>query len=151
MHQFKYKGKTGLGREIIREYLKRYGKNIEDFSPDIVTFIPLHPYREWKRGYNQSYIIAEEISKFLKTKIYTGIRRIKNTKQQVGLNKKERRKNIKGVFALRKKSKECLKYKKILLVDDVFTTGATSEECGNILKKAGARELALFTISRRHL
>lgn len=151
VHYFKYKGKIRLGREIVGEYLQRMGKEIIKFNPDYIAFVPLHPFREWRRGYNQAFIIAEEISRYVGKDIFYGLRRLKNTKQQVGLGKMEREENIKGAFGLRKGTEKVIKGKRVLIADDVVTTGGTARECGKLLRNAGAEDTALFTISRRSL
>ncbi len=151
VHNFKYRGRIRLGREIVDEYLQRRGEEILAFDFDYVTFVPLHPFREWRRGYNQASIIAGMISIYAGKKTVPFLRRLKYTKQQVGLGRNERKENVKGAFALRKNLRKDIRNKRIILVDDVITTGATATECAGLLKSAGAAEVGLFTISRRHL
>jgi ComF family protein len=96
--------------------------------------------KQKRRGFNQ----AEEIGKIISEKIYIPLKvdnliRIKNTDSQTKLNKKQRIENIKNAFII--KDKDTIKGKIIFLIDDVYTTGATMEECAKVLKKAGAREV----------
>ena len=77
--------------------------------------------------------------------------RTKNTKPQIELRKKERENNLKNVFAVNKKYRELVRGKKILLIDDVMTTGATVENCAKTLKKCGARKVVVLTIARTAL
>lgn len=109
--------------------------------------VPLFTKRKRRRGFNQ----AEEIGKIISEKINIQITtenliRIKNTKQQVGLSKNEREKNIKDAFAV--KDKKEIENKIIILIDDVYTTGATMEECAKTLKKAGAKQVWGLTVAR---
>ena len=104
---------------------------------DLVVSIPLHPKREKSRGYNQSELLARVIGKELGLPVVNLLARVKNNSSQTGLNEDERRKNVAGIFRF----KTGINGKKILLVDDVLTTGATMEEGAKVLKEAGAGEI----------
>lgn len=111
-----------------------------DFSDFVVVSVPLHPKRLRWRGFNQSLEIAKEISAYFQIPLIENcLVKEKNTPPQVTLSEKERKKIVKGVFKVVKK--EEIKRKKILLVDDVFTTGSTMEEIAKILKEAGAEKV----------
>ena len=121
------------------EYIKKY---------DILIPVPIHKKRKKDRGYNQSELIAKEIVKFCKDiKLELNILYKKeNIVAQSTLDKKERMKNIKNVFEIRNECK--IKNKKILLLDDIYTTGSTVNECSRILKNAGCKEIGIITIAK---
>ncbi|MBI2021905.1 ComF family protein [Candidatus Daviesbacteria bacterium] len=112
----------------------------------LVVPIPLHWARENFRGFNQAALLAELLAANLGLSYLNCLKRVKRTKTQVGLEAYERRKNIKGAFSL---SKNCnLRSKKIILVDDVWTTGSTLKEGGYYLKRAGADKVWALTLAR---
>jgi len=115
-------------------------------APDMVVPVPLHADRLRQRGFNQSLLICRGIAKTLKAGIsYGNLVRARATPPQVNLKARERAENLKGAFALRDAA--AFKGKRILLVDDVYTTGATIKECSKVMKKAGAEVYAL-TLAR---
>jgi competence protein ComFC len=113
---------------------------------DTISFVPLSKKRLIRRGYNQSQIIASELSRLTKADLYQDLVKIKETKTQVGLTRKERIKNLEGAFALKNERK--LAGKRVVLIDDVITTGATLDQCASVLKKAGAREVWGLTVAK---
>lgn len=115
-------------------------------SYSAITPVPLHPRRFAERGFNQAEAIAQRLSSLLSMPVIPCLRRIRYTKQQATLSKKDRRDNVKGAFAVRALSSGLPE--RVLLVDDVFTTGSTMQECARILIHAGARDVAGFTIAR---
>ena len=130
--------KFGFNRDLIKRVLKNFKfETGEKF--DYLVPVPLYFYRENWRGFNQ----AEEIAKVIGEKMAVGVlnilKRKRKTKQQsLILDRDEREKNVRGAFGIREEIKDQLKGKKILLVDDVFTSGADMRECTRVLKKAGA-------------
>ena len=117
-------------------------------NPDYVLVpVPLEKRKLKWRGFNQVEEIGKEISKFLNIPLINDILfKIKETPPQVELSEKEREENIKEVFIIRNREK--ILGKKILLVDDVYTTGSTMEEAARVLKKAGAKEVIGIVIAR---
>lgn len=114
---------------------------------DVIIAIPISSKRKKERGYNQSILIAKEISKFTEKKIVTNcLYKVKNIVPQSGLNKQERKSNIKGAYSLC--NNELIKDKKVLLVDDIYTTGSTVNECSKILKDAEASKIGVFTLAK---
>jgi len=119
----------------------------EEFSKDFdyIMPVPLHLSRKRERGYNQSRILAEEISKTVSVPLLEKVLiRKKKTKDQTHLSPEERERNVRGAFVARADS--TLRGKKVILVDDVMTTGATLKECARVLKQAGAREVIGVTL-----
>lgn len=113
----------------------------------ILTPIPLYIKKLKRRGFNQSEEIAKYISEFLEIPfVRNGLIKTKATPAQVELKKLERQENMKGVFQC--PNREAISGKKVLLVDDVFTTGTTMEECALTLKRAGAKEVWGMVIAR---
>jgi ComF family protein len=111
---------------------------------DLLAPVPLHPSRLRQRGFNQALLMAQAFPGVqLERELLT---RVRPTPPQTGLNPKERRENVKAAFAVPRP--ELVKGKKILLIDDVFTTGATVKECAWALRRAGAREVNVLTVAR---
>ncbi|MBR4079181.1 MAG: ComF family protein, partial [Christensenellaceae bacterium] len=114
---------------------------------DIITCVPLHPIRRRERGYNQSELIAKRLSELTSIPYSPLLIKIRNTPPQSTLKSHaERLDNIHGAFQL--KDDPDLSGKHILLADDVFTTGATAEECTALLKSAGAASVRVITFSK---
>ncbi|MDI6799993.1 MAG: ComF family protein [Actinomycetota bacterium] len=120
---------------------------LADFSDvDIATFVPLSRKKMKKRGYNQAELIASRIAEGAPLPVLSLMERTSEEMDQVSLTHKERQRNVKGVFKVIKPGAAA--GKNILLIDDVFTTGATADECSKVLLKAGAAKVDLLTIAR---
>jgi len=152
---FKYQGKIQLAQTFEILLLTVFLKYWEKDSIDIVIPVPLHKKRFRKRGYNQAYLLVRNWLQILKSanikwpylKIDRhAIIRKKFTKPQVGLDRKKRMANVKNAFEINIFSD--VTEKKMLLVDDVYTTGATVNECANVLLNAGARYVDVLTLAR---
>ena len=142
----KFNDKT-INAEILSNMMFSAGKDIWLEKPDMIIAVPLHKLRLIKRKYNQSILLAKHLS--IKTKIpinYTSLIRTENTIPQVQLSGRARLNNLKNAFMI--KYPEIIKNKKIVLIDDVETTGSTLKECAKILKKAGAINIYALTIAR---
>ncbi len=144
VHHFKYYDKTELGKIFASLIWRRYG---EEFAKiDFIVPVPMHKLKRLFRMYNQAQILGLYISKVSgKSMIPDLLVKFKWTKSQTSLRAKERKKNLSG--SLRINPKYSVGGKKILLVDDVRTTGATLSECSQILKKAGAESVSIVTIA----
>lgn len=115
------------------------------YNPMVVP-IPLHKARERKRGYNHAEIIALYVAQYFKLKIDTKVLvRIKNTKPQFKLNKRERHENIENAFSIPRNAEIS---NAIILVDDITTSFSTLKEAAKILKRAGARKVLGVTFAR---
>jgi ComF family protein len=118
-----------------------------DFSDFVLVPIPLSKKKLRWRGYNQAEEIAKELANFLKIPLISDcLVKIKETKDQVELSEKERRENVRGAFFV--KNREKIVGRNILLVDDVFTTGATMEEAARVLKEAGAKKIVGIVVAK---
>ena len=114
--------------------------------------VPLHWLRKFKRGYNQTEIIAEQIARIapdLNIKIADILRRTRRTSTQTKLSREERMENIKGAFAVKKNAILPPKDAAIVLLDDVMTTTATINECAKTLKRAGFKNIRAFAVAKK--
>lgn len=115
-----------------------------DWDIDLITFVPLYPTREKSRGYNQSKLLAEQLSRLTSIPVFDQIVRLRDTPTQTHLSKRERRKNVEGCFKVNQKSQ--VRDKNILIIDDVFTTGSTCDEISKELKKHHANKVYVLTV-----
>lgn len=137
--------------DIFIEYWVKYQPLIYDEIKKkkgwVVVPVPLHWYRENKRGFNQSKLIGQLLSKKLNLSYSDGLKRVRYTSSQVKLKRGERKDNIKDAFAV---TSAYALYPKpfTLLIDDVWTTGSTLKECCYVLKRAGAKKVWAITLAR---
>ncbi len=143
IHLFKYSGMRPLAGKL-SQLLNRALPIDERY--DVIVPVPLHWYRRWRRGFNQAELLAREVSRHRKIPILNALRRRKATLNQAGLTSAGRRRNIAGAF--RARTRIDLRGQRVLLIDDVFTTGATASACALALKKAGAKTVSLLTLAR---
>lgn len=143
---FKFMDRTDNAKTLAR-WLNLAGQDIWKEGVDLIMPIPLHYTRLVKRRYNQSGLLAAELTKLCKIPVdYTSVVRHKKTRPQVEFSGIERVKNVKGVFSI--KHPEKIKDQRIVLIDDVMTTGSTLKECALALKKAGAKSVDTLTVAR---
>jgi len=129
--------KFDFNKRLIECCLKKFRFETGE-SFDFLVPVPLHFYRENWRGFNQAEEIAKVIGEKMKIEVSNVLKRNRKTKQQsLILDRKLREDNIKGAFEIAKGVRKLLKGKRVLLVDDVFTSGADMRECTKVLKKAG--------------
>ena len=131
----KYIAQT-LGALMADEFLK------SGMQADIIVFVPMTQKEEKKRGFNQSALLAYEVGGRLNIPVLPALVKIKDTSAQKELHGKERAINLEGAFSC---AFEQVKNRRLLLIDDIFTTGATANECAKVLLKAGAREVNVLT------
>ena len=145
--QYKFNEKSYLYKTFAKIIIKN--KKIYGFLKlyDIIITVPMFKNKKAVRGYNQSELIAKEIGKQWGLAFEKDILiKIKNTQVQSTLNKTQRVENVKDAFDVKDNTK--VKNKKIVLIDDIYTTGSTVNECSKILKKAGAKEICVVTIAK---
>jgi ComF family protein len=143
IHLFKYDKIHPLAATLGR-LLARILPREERF--DCVVPMPLHWRRRWERGFNQAELLAGEIARRWNVPVRRAVRRVKATAPQAGLTNAKRRANVRGAFVLRRGVR--LEGARVLLVDDVFTTGATASACARALKRAGAAHVTLLAVAR---
>ena len=146
IHFFKYRNHRGvasiLGKILIDAY-RRYRLNA-----DVIVPVPLHPSRLRERGYNQSQLLANEIGIFFNLPVDTDtLQRVRKTRTQMELEVNERRQNVLNAFACRSKK---LVGQRVLLIDDVCTTGSTLDACAAALKEGSAASVWGLTLARPH-
>jgi ComF family protein len=146
IHLLKFGRKRLMAKPLARFALERILGGIDARSYDFVTVVPLHRNRLRERGYNQSELIAEHVSEGFPNARFEGLlMRIKDTPNFSQLGKIERRDWIRKAFAPLPGLD--IKHKRILLVDDVVTTGATTNECARILRRAGADRVDVLAVA----
>ena len=147
IHAFKYGGNLTLGERLGRLMAQHDypAFRIQDYS--LILPVPLHPRKLRQRGFNQSVVLAREISRRHGVAMdFRTLRRVVDTASQTGLKKEERRSNIRKAFSIT--GPERIRGQNILLVDDVYTTGSTLGECARTLLKAGAEAVGALTLAR---
>lgn len=143
-HALKYNNLKSLAKPLAQFMAKYLESN--PLPADVLAAVPMHPKRLRKRGYNQAYLLAKELGKLVQLPVSQGsLVRTVNTSSQVSLSAKERQENVAGAFRCKD---HILADKRVLLVDDVCTTGATLNACAITLKKAGAVSIWGLTLSR---
>ncbi|ATW25935.1 ComF family protein [Candidatus Formimonas warabiya] len=144
IHQFKYHGVTKWAVPLGLLMLRTIERDARFHDVEVLAPVPLHIKRERSRGYNQSELLAREIGTGLKLPVVPDLlRRIVDTPSQTGLNRKARQENLGAAFVV--KDVKAVTGKNILLVDDIYTTGATIETCSRILKIEGAKSVWVVT------
>jgi ComF family protein len=155
VHLLKYEGTRGVARPLGR-MLARTIETLKDEAAAelVVVAVPLFPAKERQRGYNQAVLLADAALKELKRSApewrlrssHGVIRRVKDTQSQFELTPSGRRRNLKGAFAVSETAD--LIGREVLLVDDIYTTGATARACATVLGRAGASKVWVATVSR---
>ena len=155
IHCFKYRQIPQLAKPLGVLLAWGFLKYFQDRAIDMIIPVPLHPKRMRSRGFNQSYLLIHAAEKEWLRKVYDGqlpnittkkLVRIRSTQPQTGLGRDHRRKNIRNAFAVNHFSS--ISQKSVLLVDDVYTTGATVDECARVLKKRGAGRVDVLSLAR---
>jgi len=145
LHELKYLGAKEVGRYLGRALGEALQSSVRFADVEYVVPVPLHPRREKERGYNQSEIIAEGMEEKGYLIIPQALKRLHNNASQTRKSMTERYENVQQVFALGKT--DILRGKKVLLLDDVLTTGATLEACAKELLKIDGLELYVATVA----
>ena len=144
---YKYHNKPYIGKDLVSIILKFLDEKITELSSELIIHVPLHIKRLKERGYDQAYILSEGIGIRHGIPVsYGNLIRTRYTAPQVSLSGSERMENVKGAFLITDPSE--LKDKSILLIDDVFTTGATIKESVKVIKRAGAGKVYVLTFAR---
>lgn len=147
LQRFKYGRKVSLGKPLGRLMARGCFEFYRGLSLDTIIPVPLHPKRLRWRGFNQAVLLAREVGSSWQVPVDPFILfRSRETPPQTQLDEGERRKNVRGAFALN--SGKSVEGKVLLLVDDVYTSGATVNECSRVLTRAGAREVHVLTLAR---
>lgn len=137
---------TLMGEWMATDFRTKNSEIKVDSNNVLVAPVPLHRLREKTRGYNQSHFLAQAVSEALHCPIWEGLERIRNTHPQAELSRKERLKNVENAFILKEKIN--LLNKKVILIDDVCSTGATLNACAVPLRAAGVKEIGGLVLGR---
>ncbi len=135
IQKVKYRWVTDIGATLV-DFLKDSFWKFDLPSDLILIPVPLYPARLRWRGFNQAQLLTGLLSKKFGSETRDVLGRVRQTETQVGLDKKERHKNVAGAFSLRG---QAISGKNLMLVDDVYTSGATMAQCAKVLKRAGAK------------
>ncbi len=146
IHQFKYKGVLPLVDRFSQLMCRFIDDNIEMSRIDTIVPVPLNRSRLRERGFNQSRLLSLALSKKYGVPVSSCLVKRKATRPQSGLRRAERQNNLKRAFAV--KHPKRIKEKNILIIDDVYTTGATVSEASKTLKRAGAKSVMVAALAR---
>lgn len=145
IYRFKYGDRPEYAEFYSKEIYKKYKRKIKDWNADMIIPVPLHKSRLVKRGFNQAYLIAKELSKLSGIPVDENyLIRDKKTSAQKSLNASERANNIKNAFKIKKNK---VKLKSVILIDDIYTTGATVNEISRVLKDNGVSNVYFLCVS----
>ncbi len=147
MHNFKYKGRLMLERvfgKLLVEYAERY---LDTKNVDWIIPVPLHRIKKKERTFNQAEVLASIVARRFNVRMLRhSLIRIRMGQPQVALPKQKRVAGIRNSFMVR--HPYILRHRNILLIDDVFTTGATANECARVIKEAGAKRVEVLTLAK---
>lgn len=147
IHSFKYNRITHLRYPLALLTLEGLNAAVSEHTPHFIIPVPLHRSRLRQRGFNQAVLIGSELSRRLSLQMLPdALVRVRQTEPQIELTAAERRLNVKGAFSVKRAA--MIKGKRILLLDDVMTTGSTMDECAKELKNAGADLVIAVTAAR---
>lgn len=144
MYRFKYSNKREYADFFAEEAVKRYGMWMEQMKIEVIVPVPMYAAKKRSRGYNQAEVFAKALSKESGIAVDCClVKRVKNTAPLKTMNGKERKYHLKGAFQV---CTNIVKYNKVLLVDDIYTTGATIDAIAEQLKHSGVKELFFLSI-----
>ncbi len=146
IHEFKYEGRLGLERVFSALMIENFHNVPGSF--DLVVPVPMHISKLRQREYNQSAVLAYNLARSAGVKCdLLALKKTRDTRPQFEFrNEDERRRNVRGAFSAA--SPDRFKNRSVLLIDDVFTTGSTCDECARVILKSGASRVSVFTLSR---
>lgn len=143
IHLFKYSRMKPLSKTLAALLASALPR---DRQFDLVVPMPLYWRRQWERGFNQAELLARATARRSGIPMRNAVRRTRATATQAGLSNARRRENVEGAFRVKKPG--MVTGRRVLLIDDVMTTGATASACARALKRAGAKSVALLALAR---
>lgn len=145
LHRFKYHGQLGYGYLLGSLLAERLAETVADTDqPGLILPVPLHSARQRWRGFNQALELARPVARRLHTPLDSHrLQRVRATPEQVQLNARARRRNLRGAFAF---DGTCPAH--VVIMDDVFTTGSTAAEIARVLRRAGAERIEVWCVAR---
>jgi len=147
IQSFKYRDRQE-GLALFARWLRQAGAELLE-DADLIVPVPLYPARLWWRRFNQSAMLAQALGRLTGVEVDCFLlRRVKRTESQVGLSADQRRRNVAGAFKVEKARTGRIRGKKVVVIDDVITTGATAEACARALKRARAARVDVLALAR---
>ncbi|TNE47533.1 MAG: ComF family protein [Deltaproteobacteria bacterium] len=150
LHRYKYRNDRVAGKTL-EQWMAKSSQSLEInwWEYEAVVPVPLHPKRLRERGFNQSVRLILTIPNLTQSQLQLHwLQRVKATQHQYTLNYQERQQNLRRAFQVHEKAKHLIRGKRVLLVDDVLTSGATAEACAYHLLQAGAKKVDVLTLCR---
>lgn len=142
--RFKYRNRREYADFYAEELVKRCGESVRSWDPDALIPIPLHKSRRRKRGFNQAELVAGKAGKILGIPVESKLLiRTRKTSPQKELNDVQRRANLKNAFQVRQND---VRLKKVVLIDDIYTTGSTIDAAASVLLEHGVEKIYFLTI-----
>ncbi|SFH74351.1 comF family protein [Pseudobutyrivibrio sp. OR37] len=139
MYRFKYGNRRCYGDKFANHAIKNYGNWIKEKQIDVIIPVPMYDKKKKRRGYNQAEVFANSLSKIAGIPVESGfIRRNTDTVAMKQLNRLKRKKNLLKAFTIIKND---VQFRKVLIVDDIYTTGSTLDEVARVLKDGGVKEV----------
>lgn len=152
--KLKYASNSFIAKALTPYMAAIYLRHIQSIfdKPPIIVPVPLHRSRQHERGYNQSEVLATELAAYIDLPVVANaLIRTRKTIVQKHMDAETRAKNLLGAFTINPATVEQIKHQNILLVDDVYTTGATTNECATTLRKHGVRNVVVLTLASVNL
>lgn len=147
VHDYKFRDKVELTNFFVPLLMQAGVELLREAEQ--ISAVPLNRWRLWSRRYNQSALLAKSLSKQCQINYDAFLlKRVKRTRSQIGLTYRQRLKNVSGAFLVPENKSDLVQDKRILLIDDVVTTGSTVEACANALLKSGAKSVDVLAIAR---
>ena len=144
IYRFKYNGRSEYAVFFAQEIYRKYADKIRSYNADVIIPVPIHKSKLKSRGYNQAYLIAKELSKLTQIPVNNNyLIRVKKTKVQKNLGAKERSANLKNAFKIRANK---VQYCSAILIDDIYTSGATLSACSRVLLGDGIIRVYCFCV-----
>ena len=136
--------------DLFEWWWEKVGEELERLKTEawVVSWIPMHEVKKRKRGFDQAEILATKLGERLGMRVVALLKRKKKTVPQFGLGEKERKRNLRGAFKIRSGVKKSVLKKKVLLIDDIWTTGSTMREGARVLRKNGVEEVWGVVVAR---
>lgn len=144
IHRFKFDGAINLDRPLARQLDRVWSESAVPWQPELIVPVPLYPERLQLRTYNQAALFGRELGRMRGLQVREPLSRLRDTQPQPGLGLRQRQENLAAAF----RCEEGISGRRVLLVDDVMTTGATARGCATALKAAGAAQVAIAVLAR---
>lgn len=144
LYRFKYGGRQEYADYYAAVVEAAYGQALCQLQPDALIPVPLHPARQRQRGYNQAAVLAEAIGRRTGIPVEQAVRRVRNTIPMKELDEQGRRNNLENAFLI---DRDGVEYKRVIVIDDIYTTGSTMDAVAMVLRGSGTQEVWGLTLS----